>query len=111
MSTRRAQRVDALTDDVTTLAEKVQALHDDLERALEEAEDETAAAERSADVADAADDAQRVVADREPLPTETEDATPARADGGNVGWSEVETAGPDGAKDADQVEWTPIDLE
>jgi len=106
MSTRRAQRVDALTDDVTTLAEKVQQLHDDLERALEEVEGETAA-----DEADAGDDARRVVAAREQPSTETEDGTPARADGGNVGWSEIETAGPDGTKEADQVEWTPVDLE
>lgn len=102
MSTRRARRVDALTDDVTTLAEKVQALHDDLERALEEVEDETESGEAP----------QRVMADREPAPSETaDDSDRARADGGNVGWSEIETAGPDGAKDADEVEWTPVDLD
>lgn len=92
MTSRRA-RVDELTDDVATLSEKVRALHEDFERALEELEEADAAA----------DDA--------PTPTDGPDAEPARADGGNVGWQEIETAGPDGAQSAESVEWTPVDPE
>lgn len=99
MPTRRA-RVDALTDDVTTLAEKVQALHEDLERALEEAEHTEAEAVELGDAA-----TQEVVVERVDSPDD------ARADGGNVDWSEIETAGPDGTREAEQAEWTPVETE
>jgi len=39
------------------------------------------------------------------------DADRTRADGGHVGWEEIETAGPDGRETVEQVEWTPIDAE
>ena len=98
MSTRRAQRVDALTDDVSTLREKVKALHEDLERTLEEVEE--AATEETAQSS----------ADSTVIQTEV-DNDRARADGGNVGWSEIETAGPDGSQDAEQAAWTAVETE
>lgn len=76
MSSRRA-RVDALTEDVSTLSEKVAQLYEDLEAAVEAAEG----------------------------------AAETRADGGHVGWEEIETAGPDGEEDVETVEWTPVETE
>jgi len=113
MSTRRA-RVDALTDDVATLAEKVQALHDDLERALEEAEDVDEAAVKEAVQAGEDSEATGLEAEesvQEVAVERTDDADRARADGGNVGWQEIETAGPDGARETEQVEWSPVETE
>lgn len=84
MSSRRA-RVDSLTDDLSTLSDKVSKLYDDLEAAVEEIE-----ADGSADRTRADEDTDR-------------------SDGGNVGWEEVETAGPDGDEAVEQVEWTPVE--
>lgn len=42
---------------------------------------------------------------------EEQRAAETRADGGHVGWEEIETAGPDGEADAEEVEWTPIETE
>lgn len=96
MSTRQA-RVAALTEDVATLTEKVTALHEDFERALEELEESDTSVES--------------VDDPAVTPADEATAEPPRADGGNVGWEEIETAGPDGSKDAESVEWTPVDQE
>ncbi|GAB7093092.1 hypothetical protein JCM30237_02440 [Halolamina litorea] len=86
MSSRRA-RVDSLTDDVSALSEKVAQLYEELDAAVTELEAES---------------------DADPNAAGT---TPARADGGHVEWEEVETAGPDGEQDAEDVDWTPVDTE
>lgn len=101
MSNRRA-RVDALTDDVTSLTQKVTELHEELERALEELEEPEETDTVTAGSAQT--DSAEPVADGST-------AEPARADGGNVGWQEIETAGPDGTQDAETVEWTPVETE
>lgn len=83
MSNRPA-RVAALPDDVAPLTEKVTALYDDFEQALEQLGEPDTADGTPVDAA--ATSANEAVAE------------PARADGGVVGWEEIETGRPDGAK-------------
>jgi hypothetical protein len=85
MASRRA-RVDGLNEDLSALSAKIDQLYDDLETVVEE-------------VAEESDDEQN------------EGTTEPRTDGWNVGWEEVETAGPDGEADVESVEWTPVDTE
>lgn len=40
-----------------------------------------------------------------------EGSTETRTDGGHVGWEAIESAGPDGERAVESVEWTPVDTE
>ena len=89
MASRRA-RVDGLNDDLSALSAKIDQLYDDLETVVEEVAEESNEGSNE---------------ERSEVATET------RADGGHVGWEEVETAGPDGERAVESVEWTPVDTE
>lgn len=89
MASRRA-RVDGLNEDLSALSAKIDQLYDDLETVVEEV-----AAE----------------ANEESNEERSEVATETQADGGHVGWEEVETAGRDGGSEVETVEWTPVDAE
>jgi hypothetical protein len=80
--TSRQARVDGLNEDLSALSAKIDQLYEDLETVVEEVAEEA-----------------------------NEGTTETRIDGGHVGWEEVETAGPDGEREVESVEWTPVDTE